>query len=349
MKWMKELHPEASQRRLAILADTSRGVVQRTLEKLKQGRPIDNAFRSGRAKKLDADGMRKLKEAATSSLSSSSASVCRDLQARHGLTLAPRTARKYLKEQGLKYGSPKIIPCLNDKQKKNRVAFASRHIAKPTDFRGIMFTDSKIFCLSKEGLKSWYVEGAQPQVPQNKYCLKCHVYLGVTNYGPTDPIFVTSSSQKSSFSNAKGQAQKGVGSEEYNEHVLPHLITNGDRLFKGTRFASSWILQQDNAPCHTAKINKSFLDIFMPGRWINDWPACSPDLSWIENVWSWADKQLNAVRTEISNSENPLQSFTDEITRVLTELPVQHCENYVRGMLKRMNKVIQLGGENIGM
>ena len=73
---------------------------------------------------------------------------------------------------------------------------------------------------------------------------------------------------------------RGVGAQEYSKDVLHSLLEDGDRLFAGERlYAKMWVFQQDNAPAHTAKLSEEKLDAVMCGRWMQDWPACSPDLT----------------------------------------------------------------------
>lgn len=52
-------------------------------------------------------------------------------------------------------------------------------------------------------------------------------------------------------------------------------------------------LQQDNAPCHTAQSIERFLS--KNNATVLPWPANSPDLSPIENVWSCIAKKLQGM------------------------------------------------------
>ena len=53
---------------------------------------------------------------------------------------------------------------------------------------------------------------------------------------------------------------------------------------------STWQFQQDNAPCHTALSIKQYIN--EKGFNLMPWPARSPDLNPIENLWSWMDCKL---------------------------------------------------------
>ena len=69
----------------------------------------------------------------------------------------------------------------------------------------------------------------------------------------------------------------------------------------------------------------------------------SPDLSWIENVWTWADRQLKTKHPNIQT----IPELKSAITTIFKHVPKQMLGNYVRGMRTRLRKVVYAKGSNI--
>ena len=73
---------------------------------------------------------------------------------------------------------------------------------------------------------------------------------------------------------------------EYRD-ILENLLIPSCDLFQANL---NWLFQQDNVPCHTAY---SITDYFVESNIrLMPWPARSPDLDLIENLWSWMEYQL---------------------------------------------------------
>ena len=53
-----------------------------------------------------------------------------------------------------------------------------------------------------------------------------------------------------------------------------------------------YVLQQDNAPQHTARLTKAWLAEHHEKMMILDWPERSPDLNTFENVWALMAQEL---------------------------------------------------------
>ncbi len=75
------------------------------------------------------------------------------------------------------------------------------------------------------------------------------------------------------------------------QEILEHfMLPSVDQLFKDADF----IFQQDLAPAHTAKSTKSWLNDHGVG--VLDWPANSPDLKPIENLWGIVKRKMRNKR-----------------------------------------------------
>uniref|UniRef100_A0A9J8DIX4 SET domain-containing protein n=1 Tax=Cyprinus carpio carpio TaxID=630221 RepID=A0A9J8DIX4_CYPCA len=94
--------------------------------------------------------------------------------------------------------------------------------------------------------------------------------------------------------------------------------------------------EQDLAPAHTAKSTKSWLNDHGVG--VLDWPANSPDLNPIENLWSIVKRKMRNKRPK----------HADELKATVKEtwasIPPQQCHKLITSIPRRIEAVIKAKG-----
>ncbi len=112
------------------------------------------------------------------------------------------------------------------------------------------------------------------------------------------------------------------------------MLPSADQLFKDADF----IFQQDLAPAHTAKSTKSWLNDHGVG--VLDWPANSPDLNPIENLWAIVKRKMSIVKRKNKRPKN-----ADELKATVKETwaskPPQQCHKLITSMPRRIEAVIK--------
>jgi len=159
---------------------------------------------------------------------------------------------------------------VNEKQRKMRCAFARSH--KDWDlveWRKVLWTDEATFSISdNKGTKVWRPRDSSACDPRfTVKSIKHPPYLmvwGAFAFGGLADLVILPRDQT-------------VNSKVY-------LNILNDNLANCFAVTGAEILQQDGAPCHTAKIVKDWLRR-CEVDYISDWPAQSPDISPIENLW----------------------------------------------------------------
>ena len=100
--------------------------------------------------------------------------------------------------------------------------------------------------------------------------------------------------------------------EDYHNILSEHMIPSAESLFPDGNF----IFQEDNDPKHTARMNRNFLHD--QGVTRLDWPANSPDLNPIENLWSILSDRMCKCKT--TNQEELFESLQQTWQRLGRDL-----------------------------
>ena len=98
---------------------------------------------------------------------------------------------------------------------------------------------------------------------------------------------------------ASGKSQLAVlrgnhNSECYQNTLRDYLLPFAQRCHR-----ADWIFQQDNASIHTSGSTKKWFED--NELTVMDWPAKSPDLNLIENVWGYMARRLYENRRQFSS------------------------------------------------
>ena len=131
--------------------------------------------------------------------------------------------------------------------------------------------------------------------------------------------------------------RQSMNSERYVElleqFVYPISFQLGDP-------ATQWRFMDDNAPPHRSRVAQAFKT--QSGIRSIDWPARSPDLNPIENLWSWM--KMN-VRKQIRPGDT-LNRLELVLRQSWLSIPQQSIDNLIEGMPKRLRETIESHGNH---
>ncbi len=214
-------------------------------------------------------------------------------------------------------------PLLNQRQRQKHLTWAVEKknwtVAQSSK---VLFSDESKFCISfgNQGPRVWRKSGEA----QNPCCLKSSVkfpqsvmiWAAMSSAGVGPLCFLKST----------------VNAAIYQEILEHFMLPSADKLYGDADF----IFQQDLAPAHTAKGTKSWFNDH--GVTVLDWPANSPDLNPIENLWGIVKKKMRDTRP---NNADELKATVKE---TWASIPPQQCHKLITSMPRRIEAVIKAKG-----
>jgi hypothetical protein len=236
-----------------------------------------------------------------------------------GVKISHRSIQARLHREGLKYMHPLYKPLLKSQQCINRLEWAKNH--QDFDWSFCLFTDEVTFSLFDYRNMSWQNPDEREIQRKVKHPQKVHAWgcFSINGFGK---LFLF-----------EGNLNSDLMIEIYEQALLPSISMCFD---SGTK---DWILQEDNDPKHRSTKSMNWKE----RNQINvlPWPACSPDLNPIENVWA-------VMKHKISEKKpTTINKLKQEINKSWEEFQSDYAENLVRSMENRITSCILSHGDFI--
>ena len=319
----------------------SQSAVVKWMKKNRQGLSLKDKPKSGRPKRLDKVSKIVLAKSLTKKRQSTRKLATRLTAAGHQVSKA--TVHRYLvRDLGCKAFVQRKVPKITEKQRKDRLKFCKdRRNWTMTEWSKVIFSDESPFELdaspNHQNDRIWAHNPAEvPNHERNKFPGKLMVWGGMSARGLTKLHVVPN---KTSIT---AEYYQGVILEEYLLPVYSRTRSTGkisERKMVDSRLNS--IFMQDNATCHTAQSTVDWLqnhNIEVMGKGV--WPANSPDLNPIENLWSILEEELKSEKVAPKN----LVSLEKALNAAWSRIKVETLTNLVLSMPDRVKSVIKAKG-----
>lgn len=244
-----------------------------------------------------------------------SSKSARVLKSENEIPVSVRRVQQILSGSGrLKYRKMKRKPKLSPENITARKQFADNHIHWTHEWRKLIFSDEKKFNLDgPDGFAYyWHDLRTEERVFSKRQSGGGSVMVwGAIGYLGKLPL---------SFISTK------MNSRQYQEMVGPILTTYGDECA-----GPEWKFQQDNASVHVSRSTLAYFEEFAIDIF-EGWPAKSPDMNIIENVWSMLAREVYKNGHQFNNKAE----LTEAIEAAWQTISQDYIKSLFDGLPRRI-------------
>lgn len=323
----KELREGKSVRKIAEKCHASLGFIS----KLRQNMDlVPNTNKAGRPQKLCSQTKRTVRRLILSGAVDNAVEARNAIAESLNTRVCSETIRRCLKDSGMKAKTKIKKPLLTVKHKASRLAFAKQHADwNVNQWKLVTWSDeSKINRLGSDGrVWSWF---------DKKVGLTSRNIQETLKFGGGS-LMIWGCFQ----GNKLGVLRKIEGIMKAADYIAILEDSYLPSLEKFGCEPGDTVFMQNNDPKHKAKITMNWLR--NRGITCMDWPAQSPDINPIENLWNILKKKIIVRNQTPQNLEQLWVAVNEEWSKISPEI----LENLVASMPKRMQLIIKAKGGHI--